>query len=249
MSELGQHSLGNGLCAVRCAFLLLTKSLETNFSEDFYKRGRISVQEINWKCYLLTMHRFALASVSWWRHQMETFSALLALCVGNSPVTAEFPSQRPVTRDFDVFFDPRLNKRLSEYSWGRWFETLSRRSDVTEMLLSHVTCFLKSAANISWRHQAKEQCCGLCTGGRGSHSVCRGALAIVSYKGRGLPALVQIMTWRRTGAKPLSEPMIIHLIRVPFTMMLWEKRIIFKALWDYITLKTTFCIVCFIDLV
>ena len=41
---------------------------------------------------------------SWWRHQMETFSALLALCAGNSPVTGEFPSQRPVTRSFDVFF-------------------------------------------------------------------------------------------------------------------------------------------------
>ena len=41
----------------------------------------------------------------WWRHQMETFSALLALCAGNSPVTGEFPSQRPVTRSFDVFFD------------------------------------------------------------------------------------------------------------------------------------------------
>ena len=33
---------------------------------------------------------------SWWRHQMETFSASLALCAGNSPVTGEFPSQRPV---------------------------------------------------------------------------------------------------------------------------------------------------------
>ena len=41
---------------------------------------------------------------SWWHHQMETFSALLALCAGNSPVTGEFPSQRPVTRSFDVSF-------------------------------------------------------------------------------------------------------------------------------------------------
>ena len=31
--------------------------------------------------------------LTWWRHQMETFSALLALCAGNSPVTGEFPSQ------------------------------------------------------------------------------------------------------------------------------------------------------------
>ena len=47
---------------------------------------------------------------------METFSALLAICVGNSPVTGEFPAQGPVTRGFDVFFDLRLNKRLSKQS-------------------------------------------------------------------------------------------------------------------------------------
>ena len=60
----------------------------------------------------------------WWRHQMETFSALLALCAGNSPVTGEFPSQRPVRRSFlEVFIDLRLNKRLSKQSWGRWYKT------------------------------------------------------------------------------------------------------------------------------
>ena len=52
-------------------------------------------------------------TTKWWRHQMETFSALLAICAGNSPVTGEFPTQRPVTRSFDVFFDLRLYKRLS----------------------------------------------------------------------------------------------------------------------------------------
>ena len=41
---------------------------------------------------------------------MEMFSALLSLSEGNSPVTGEFPSQRPVTRSFDVFFDLRLSK-------------------------------------------------------------------------------------------------------------------------------------------
>ena len=41
---------------------------------------------------------------------METFSALLAICAGNSPVTGEFSAQRPVTWSFDVFFDLRLNK-------------------------------------------------------------------------------------------------------------------------------------------
>ena len=47
---------------------------------------------------------------------METFSALLALCAGNSPVTGEIPAQRPVTRSFDIFFYLRLNKRLSKQS-------------------------------------------------------------------------------------------------------------------------------------
>ena len=59
---------------------------------------------------------------SWWRHQMETFSASLALCEGNSPVTGEFPSQRPVMLSFDVFFNLHLNKGLSKQSWGWQFE-------------------------------------------------------------------------------------------------------------------------------
>ena len=62
----------------------------------------------------------------WWRHQMETFSALLAICAGNSPVPGEFPTQRPVMRSFDVYFDLRPNKRLSKQVWGWWFETQSR---------------------------------------------------------------------------------------------------------------------------
>ena len=53
---------------------------------------------------------------SWWRHHTETFSALLAICAGNSPAIGEFPAQRPVTRSFYVFFDLRPNKRLSKQS-------------------------------------------------------------------------------------------------------------------------------------
>ena len=56
---------------------------------------------------------------------METFSALLAICAGNALITGEFPAQRPVTRNFDVFFDLRLNKRLRKQSWGWWFEKSS----------------------------------------------------------------------------------------------------------------------------
>ena len=62
---------------------------------------------------------------SWWRHQMETFSALLAFCAQNSPVPGEFSTQRPVTQSFDVFFDLQLNKELSKQSRGWLFETPS----------------------------------------------------------------------------------------------------------------------------
>ena len=47
--------------------------------------------------------------ITWWSHQMEWFSALLALCAENSPVAGEFPSQRTVTRSFGVFFCASAN--------------------------------------------------------------------------------------------------------------------------------------------
>ena len=70
-------------------------------------------------------------------------------------VTGEFPAQRPVTRSFDVFFDLRLNKRLSKQSWGWWLETPSRplwrhcneigHQDgcrVTSLIILHLWCSL-----------------------------------------------------------------------------------------------------------
>ena len=77
---------------------------------------------------------------TWWHHQMETFFTFLAICAGNSPVPGESPSQRPVTRSFDVYFDLRPNKQLSKRSWGWWFEMQSRslwrhRNDQEPLLL------------------------------------------------------------------------------------------------------------------
>ena len=83
---------------------------------------------------------------------METFSALLAICEGNSPVSGEFPAQRPVTQSFDVSFDLRLSERLSKQSWGWWFETSStplwrHSNDMTGYQEKHgngheATCFI-----------------------------------------------------------------------------------------------------------
>ena len=57
---------------------------------------------------------------------LELIFRVMALCAGNSPVTGEFPWQRPVARSFDVFFDLCLSKRFSKQSWGWWFGTPSR---------------------------------------------------------------------------------------------------------------------------
>ena len=60
---------------------------------------------------------------SWWGHQIFRVTSL---CGGVSQVSGEFPSQRPVTRNPNVFFDLHLNKRLSKQSRRRWFETPPR---------------------------------------------------------------------------------------------------------------------------
>ena len=91
-------------------------------------------------------HTRVTRAPTWWRHQMDTFSALLALCAGNSPVIGEFPAQRPVTRGFDVFFDVHLNKRLNKQSWGWWFQTPSlslwrHRNVCAELSVDHITAW------------------------------------------------------------------------------------------------------------
>ena len=63
---------------------------------------------------------------TWWRHKMETFSALRYLCEGEPPAICGFPSQRPVTRSVDVFFICAQNIRLSKQPRRRLFEMPSR---------------------------------------------------------------------------------------------------------------------------
>ena len=81
---------------------------------------------------------------TWWRHQMETFPLYWPFVWGNSPVTGEFPTQRPVTRSFDGFFDLRLNKRLSKQWRGWWFETPShplwRHSNERQWIMPQQKC-------------------------------------------------------------------------------------------------------------
>ena len=88
--------------------------------------------------------------IPWWRHQMKTLSALLALCMGNLPVTIEFPAQRPVTRSFDVFFDLCLgwvnNREAGDLRRRRaHFDAI-----VMEKLNSYEISRLRCMTNVPW---------------------------------------------------------------------------------------------------
>ena len=75
-----------------------------------------------------------------WKH----FPRYWPFVRGIQPVPGEFPTRRPATRDFDVFFDLHPNKRLSIQWWGWWFETQScplwRHSNGQFMCLQSATC-------------------------------------------------------------------------------------------------------------
>ena len=92
-----------------CHEILQSNQYQMSVTPPLFKwRGQVSVNvsKLLWLLWELWI-RFGKSlakdpQYTWWRHQMETFSALLAICAGNSPVTGEFPAQRPVTRSFDI---------------------------------------------------------------------------------------------------------------------------------------------------
>ena len=47
--------------------------------------------------------KYVLHHTAWWRRQMETVYALLAICAGNSPVTGEFPKHKDQWRGALMF--------------------------------------------------------------------------------------------------------------------------------------------------
>ena len=84
------------------------------------------------------------------------------LCAENSPVIGEFSAQWLVSRSFDVFFDPCLNKRFSKQSRGLWFETPScllwRNCNETKLLVCWDVLIpgkLWSASCLLWKWKKK----------------------------------------------------------------------------------------------
>ena len=78
----------------------------------------------------------------WSRHHDDVINGNIFHVTGLLWFTGEFPSQRPVTPNFDVFFDLRLYKRLCKQTKHRWFglpwRSLSRHSDDGRKSFLHV---------------------------------------------------------------------------------------------------------------
>ena len=90
---------------------------------------------------------------TWWRHEMETFSALLALCEGNPPVTGGFPSQRPITQRFDFsLICARTNGWANNRDDWMWLETPSRS------LCRHCNEIITCTYNCSFRRDHYLKC-------------------------------------------------------------------------------------------
>ena len=85
---------------------------QTIFDADYFCGTFFS----QWKCYITSKYQETQRVVTFYQHddviKWKQFFALPALCAGNSPVTGEFPSQKAVTRSFDVFFDLRREQTV-----------------------------------------------------------------------------------------------------------------------------------------
>ena len=98
---------------------------------------------------------------AWWRHQMETFSAILATARGINRSPVNFPHKGQWHGAFDVFCDLRLNKRLSKQSWGWWFETPSSplwRHSNGYLVMNLKKIHVKRACTRLWQCTTQRNC-------------------------------------------------------------------------------------------
>ena len=92
------------------------------FVPDIQKAWVLTYNWAQWRTRFISID--LMWPVSSWRYAVYHIHMIFD-GLRHDDVIKEFPSQKPVTRSFDVFFDLCLNKRWRKQSWGRWFETPS----------------------------------------------------------------------------------------------------------------------------
>ena len=121
-------ALDNDLSPIQCCHIV-NRTIKKIFQWTFVQYSNYFIQEnahenviCEWRPLCLGFFNMLIMKTSSYGH---IFRVTGLLC-GNSSVVGESPTQRPMTRSFDVFFDLRLNKRISKQFWGWLFETPSR---------------------------------------------------------------------------------------------------------------------------
>ena len=148
----------------------------------------------------------------WWPHQMDTLSALLAICAGNSPVTDEFPAKRSEMWSFDIFFDLRPKNGWVNNREAGDLRCHLAQYDIIVMSTcgqyNHLTHLPrnKMAATLA---DDTFKCLFL------NENIWISFKILLKFAPKGpinnIPALVKIMAWHWLGNKPLSEPMVVSL--------------------------------------
>ena len=100
--------------------------------------------------------QWCFTHITWWRHQMKTFSALLVLCAENSPVTGEFPSQGWVNNR-DVGDLGAIVLIMASPYWFRVYLSRCQSSDGREIWVNlpalylcpswYIICWFRTYAN------------------------------------------------------------------------------------------------------
>ena len=133
----------------------------------------------------------------WWRHQMETFSALLAICAGNSPVPGEFPTQRPVTRRL-IF--TLICARINGWVNNREAGNLSRNGGHYDVIVMQ-SCMGKFAITVIASHGK----------GRGTPEFARNGFPKIAWCGLQIMALgVLLAFWRSDYQCPSHSTLPTH---------------------------------------
>ena len=99
------RSDGKVFCHVKIGCLAKSKGrVHPNVSETDKRSLKAMYRGSDDYFFQLIKRKLSWAPVAWWRHQIETSSALLALCAGNSPVTGEFPTHKGQWREALIYF-------------------------------------------------------------------------------------------------------------------------------------------------
>ena len=121
---------GNPPCGVLMYHLKIAR---TNWSTNIWDAGELrhhggyvtSCDISSWQMQIKPTDKFKGAVFNMMTSSNGSIFRVTGPLCGEFTGPGEFPPQRQVTRSFDVFFDLRLNKRLSKQPWGWWFETPS----------------------------------------------------------------------------------------------------------------------------